>query len=99
MRRLTKWVTVAILLIVLPTVQTQAQIFDAIKAALIAAIKAADIAVQKVQNATIDLQNAQKVLENDLTKLNLGEIGDWEQKTRDLYSEYFGELKWPCVSR
>jgi len=93
MRRLTKWVTVAILLIVLPTVQTQAQIFDAIKAALIAAIKAADIAVQKVQNATIDLQNAQKVLENDLTKLNLGEIGDWEQKTRDLYSEYFGELK------
>jgi len=70
----------------------QAQIIDLIQQAIIAAIKAADVAVQKAQNATIDLQNVQKDVENELSKLNLSQIGDWAQKTKDIYSEYFDEL-------
>jgi hypothetical protein len=70
----------------------QAQIIDLIQQAIIAAIKAADVAVQKAQNATIDLQNVQKEVENELSKLNLSQIGNWAQKTKDIYSEYFDEL-------
>jgi len=77
-----------LLLIVTPTAKTQAQFTDIIAAA----IRAADIAVQKVQNATIGLQNAQKALENELSKLQLGQISDWESKIKDIYSEYFTEL-------
>jgi len=73
--------------------RSQAQLIDLIQQALIAAIKAADVAVQQVQNYTLDLQNAQKAIENDLSQLNLGEIGDWEKQTKDIYSEYFDELK------
>jgi hypothetical protein len=81
------------LLTVAPTGKSQAQLFDAIQQAIIAAIEAADIVVQKAQNATIGLQNAQKVVENDLSKLNLGQIGDWDRQFKDIYSEYFNELK------
>jgi len=83
---------VLLLFVLAPTVRSQAQIIDAIQQALIAAIKAADLAVQQAQNATVDLQNAQKELENQLSQLNLGEIGDWEQKIKDIYSDYFTEL-------
>lgn len=93
MNRLCRLLLILIVLAISPTIKSQAQIFDAIQAALIAAIKAADIVVQKAQNATIDLQNAQKAVENELSQLNLGEIGNWEQKTKDLYGEYFDELK------
>jgi hypothetical protein len=71
-----------------PTMRSQAQFTDIITAI----IKAADIAVQKVQNATLGLQNAQRELENQLSELQLGQIGDWEQKIKDIYSEYFTEL-------
>src|SRR5258708_93964 len=93
MNRICRLLLIVIVLAISPTIKSQAQIFDAIQAALIAAIKAADIVVQKAQNATIDLQNAQKAVENELSQLNLGEIGNWEQKTKDLYGEYFDELK------
>jgi len=93
MKRISRLFALLAFLALAPTMHSEAQIFDAIRAAIIAAIKAADIAVQKVQNATIDLQNAQKVVENQLTQLNLGQIGDWEAKMRDLYSEYYDELK------
>ena len=76
-----------------PTSQSQAQLIDAILEAIKAAIVAADIAVQKVQNATIDLQNVQKEVENELSKLKLNEIADWTQKQKDLYQEYFNELQ------
>ena len=72
--------------------QGQAQIIDAVLEAIKAAIKAADIAVQKVQNATIGLQNVQKEVENELSKLKLNDIADWAQKTKDLYQEYYTEL-------
>lgn len=79
---------ISVVAILAPTSHTQAQFTDIIKAI----IKAADIAVQKVQNATIDLQNIQKQVENELSKLKLKEIADWTQQQKNLYQEYFNEL-------
>jgi dTDP-4-amino-4,6-dideoxygalactose transaminase len=39
------------------------------------------------------MQNAQKVLENTLSKLKLEEIANWSEKQRDLYQRYFDELQ------
>jgi mannitol-specific phosphotransferase system IIBC component len=55
-------------------------------------IRAIDLEVQRMQNQTIWLQNAQKALENQLSKLKLTEISDWSQKQQDLYSGYYKEL-------
>ena len=69
-----------------------AQIIDAIKQAIIAAIEAADVVVQKAQNAVVDLQNAEKEIENDLSQTQLGQIANWTQQQKDLYANYFSEL-------
>jgi hypothetical protein len=55
-------------------------------------IRAIDLEVQRMQNQTIWLQNAQKALENQLSKLKLSEISDWSQKQKDLFGEYYQEL-------
>jgi ATP-dependent 26S proteasome regulatory subunit len=80
--------TLCLMWTIAPTSRSQAQILEIIKAA----IKAADLAVQRAQNATIDLQNVQKQIENELSKLKLQEIADWVQKQKDLYQDYFNEL-------
>lgn len=93
-----KWKkTVAIVLLTLltmatPIQQAHAGIYEIIKAAVVKAIKAADLAIQRQQNKVIWLQNAQKVLENALSKLKLDEIADWTDKQRQQYSQYFDEL-------
>lgn len=63
-----------------------------IKEAVKKVIKAVDLMVQRLQNKTIWLQNAQKVLENKLNELNLTEIAEWTEKHRQLYKEYYDEL-------
>lgn len=55
-------------------------------------IKAVDLMIQRLQNKTIWLQNAQKVLENKLSELKLNEIAEWTEKYRKLYEEYYDEL-------
>jgi hypothetical protein len=55
-------------------------------------IRAIDLEVQRLQNQTIWLQNAQKALENQLSKLKLTEISDWSQKQQELYKGYYDEL-------
>jgi hypothetical protein len=55
-------------------------------------IRAIDLEVQRMQNQTIWLQNAQKALENQLSKLKLDEISDWSSKQKDLFSGYYQEL-------
>lgn len=55
-------------------------------------IRAIDLQVQRMQNQTIWLQNAQKALENQLSKVKLAEISDWSQKQRNLYGNYYNEL-------
>jgi len=71
-----------------PTMQSNAQILEIIDEV----INAIDVQIQKAQNAVIDLQNAEKQLENNLSKIELGNIAGWLQQQKDLYSEYFDEL-------
>lgn len=67
-------------------------ILEIVKAAVKKVIKAIDLRIQRLQNKTIWLQNAQKKLENVLSKLKLDEISDWTQKQKDLYKNYYDEL-------
>lgn len=79
---------------VAPIQQAKAQIpiLDIIKAAVKKVIRAADLKIQRLQNKTIWLQNAQKTLENKMSKLKLTEISDWSKKQKELYAKYFDEL-------
>jgi hypothetical protein len=63
-----------------------------IKEAVKKVIKAVDLMIQRLQNKTIWLQNAQKVLENKLSELKLTEIAQWTEKHRKLYQNYYDEL-------
>lgn len=63
-----------------------------IKQAIIKVIKAVDLKIQRLQNKTIWLQNAQKTLENKMSQLKLDEIKDWVEKQLKLYDDYFQEL-------
>ena len=85
---------IALLITLAPVQHIEAQIpiYDIIKAAVIKVIKAVDLKIQRLQNKTIWLQNAQKTLENQMSKLKLKEIGDWANKQKDLYAKYFDEL-------
>jgi hypothetical protein len=67
-------------------------ILEIVKAVTKKVIKAIDLRIQKLQNKTIWLQNAQKQVENVLSKLKLDEISDWTQKQKDLYKDYYEEL-------
>ncbi len=79
----------------LPIEKANAQIpiYDIIKGAIKKVIKAADLQIQRLQNKTIWLQNAQKTLENKMSQLRLNEIKDWVQKQKRLYEDYFQELR------
>lgn len=67
-------------------------ILEIVKAVTKKVIKAIDLRIQRLQNKTIWLQNAQKQLENALSKLKLEEISQWTKKQRDLYKGYYEEL-------
>lgn len=67
-------------------------IIGLIKEAVKKVILAIDLRIQRLQNKTIWLQNAQKKLENTLSKLKLDEISNWTQKQKDLYKNYYDEL-------
>ena len=73
--------------------QAQIPIVDIIKGAVKKVIKAADLAIQRQQNKVIWLQNAQKTLENTMSKLKLQEISEWTEKQRTLYKDYYEELR------
>ena len=79
----------------LPVQRSSAQIpiLDIIKAAVKKVIKAADLKIQRLQNKTIWLQNAQKTLENKMQELKLKEISGWVEKQRKLYADYYEELR------
>ncbi|MEH3112571.1 conjugal transfer protein TraI [Pedobacter terrae] len=70
----------------------QLAVLEVIKAGVKKVIKAVDLKVQRLQNETIWLQNAQKVLENQLSKLKLTEIADWTEKQKEQYAKYYDEL-------
>src|SRR3990167_1830283 len=80
------------LLVVAPTQQSHAVVWVVVKAAIKKVIKAIDLQIQRLQNKTIWLQNAQKTLENTLSKLKLDEISDWTEKQKEQYRKYYEEL-------
>ncbi len=86
--------TFCLSLMFLPVQQVQAQIAVAeiIKAGVKKVIKAVDLKIQRLQNKTIWLQNAQKTLENALSKLKLNEISDWTEKQKEQYRKYYEGL-------
>ena len=70
-----------------------AQSIDPVSLVIAKAIKAIDLKVQKLQNETIWLQQAQGLAEQELSKIKLSEITGWQQQLSDLYAGYFAELK------
>lgn len=93
-----KWGLIICLMItamVVKPVQADAQaleIAQIIKEGIKKVIKAVDLQIQRLQNETIWLQNAQKAIENTLSKLKLDEISGWVEKQRVIYADYFDEL-------
>lgn len=75
-----------------PQAQAAIPIAQIIKEGVRKVIRAVDLMIQRLQNKTIALQNAAKVLENKLSKLKLNEIADWTERQRQLYQEYYDEL-------
>jgi hypothetical protein len=86
---------IIVVLALLVSVNSYAQfpIAEIIKAGIKKVIVAVDLKIQKLQNKTIWLQNAQKTLENAMSKTNLAEINDWVSKQKELYQNYFDELR------
>lgn len=85
--------SIALTLAAAPVQQVQANPIAAIiKKAIIWVIKAVDLIIQRIQNKTIGLQNAQKELENILSKMKLKEIADWTEKQKEQYRKYYEEL-------
>ena len=90
---------VVIALLICVHSNAQLAIIDIIKEGIKKVIVAVDLKVQRLQNKTIWLQQAQKTLENTLSKVKLTEIGDWVERQRKLYADYFEELRQANVPR
>lgn len=88
-------IILAIVLTIAPTEKPRAQlaVAEIIKAGIKKVIKAIDLKIQRLQNKTIWLQNAQKSIENTLSKVKLKEISGWLEKSREIYDSYYKELK------
>ncbi|TWR25477.1 conjugal transfer protein TraI [Mucilaginibacter achroorhodeus] len=82
----------ALMMLSAPKVHAQFLVGEVIKLTVKKVIKAIDLKVQRMQNKTIWLQNAQKVLENELSKIKLTEISGWTEAQKQLYSGYYTEL-------
>ncbi len=67
-------------------------IVEIIKQAVKRVIVAVDLQIQRLQNQTIALQQAQQRLENLLSKTRLDEIAEWSEKQRELYADYYDGL-------
>ncbi len=83
--------TIALLVSAKPA-NAQFVIGEVIKLTVTKVIKAIDLKVQRMQNKTIWLQNAQKVIENQMSKTKLTEISGWTEQEKQLYSNYYTEL-------
>ena len=85
---------IAFIALVAPVQKAKAQfvIGKVIKLTVTKVIKAIDLKVQRMQNKTIWLQNAQKVIENQMSKTRLTEISGWTEQQKQLYSSYYTEL-------
>jgi hypothetical protein len=87
-------IMIALLIMIssMPKAHAQFVAAEVVKLTVKKVIKAIDLKVQRMQNKTIWLQNAQKVLENELSKVKLTEIAGWTDNQKQLYSGYYTEL-------
>jgi hypothetical protein len=95
MKVMKKWILGLVLFVLASWPQNanaQLAIAEVIAQAVKRVINAVDLKIQRLQNKTIWLQNAQKTLENEMSKLKLNEIRDWVEAQRKLYDDYFQEL-------
>jgi predicted transcriptional regulator YheO len=92
MKNIVSCMLVAAALVSVQKVSAQDPITEIIKAGITKVIVAVDLKIQRLQTKTIWLQNAQKVLENSMSKARLDDITGWVQKQKDLYQNYFDEL-------
>lgn len=82
---------VMLFLLLSPTL-LKAQDIPIIGTAVSKVVKALDLRIQRIQTQTIWLEEAQKVVENTMSQLDLADIRDWVQAQKDLYDGYFREL-------
>ncbi|MFA6084663.1 conjugal transfer protein TraI [Mucilaginibacter sp.] len=87
-------VSMVVILITLPEQKVHAQfvITEVLNQTVGKIIRAIDLSVQRAQNQTIWLQNAQKVVETQLNQLKLSQIAGVSQQQTDLFSKYYNEL-------
>jgi len=87
-------VSMVVVLTVLPDKKVSAQFIvgEVLNQTVGKIIRAIDLGVQRAQNKTIWLQNAQKVVETQLNQLKLTEVAGIGQQQTDLFSKYYNEL-------
>lgn len=83
---------VVVMMLMVSRSDAQTGILEIIKAGVVKVIKAVDLKIQRLQNKTIWLQNAQKVVENTMAQLKLDDISSWIDRQRKLYADYYDEL-------
>jgi hypothetical protein len=88
-----KFFVLLMLLFSIPGARAQDPITLVIQEGIKDVIRAIDLKIQRLQNETIWLQDAQKTVENVMAKLKLDEISDWVERQRSLYANYFDELR------
>lgn len=83
----------SLLLCVVMLGSTKGQSIDPVSLILAKVIKTVDLKVQRLQNETLVLQRMQQMAEQELAKVKLEEICNWQKQASDLYEEYYAELK------
>ena len=76
--------------------RSDAQVIDIISiinAAVKKVIVATDLAIERMQTETIDAQNGEKAAENDMEQSELTGIASWVEQQRELFAEYYQELR------
>jgi Neuraminidase (sialidase) len=74
-----------------PRERAEAQI-EIVEQIIADGIMEVDLGVQKLQTQTIQLQEAEKLVENEMEQLDLEDITDWVQNEWDLFNGYYQEL-------
>ncbi|MFD0765405.1 conjugal transfer protein TraI [Mucilaginibacter lutimaris] len=81
-----------LLVLFAPRAQAQIPVVSSFTGLIKKVIVAIDLGVQRLQNKTIALQNAQQQIENTLHLNSLKDISGWLDKERNLYADYYNEL-------
>ena len=90
--RIRKGVLLILLVFVAPALHAQIPVLDIINIAAKKVVVAIDLKVQELQTQTIELQAAEKEVENSMEDTELGDIIGWVQAQQQLFAEYYREL-------